>query len=267
MMLNKNLVKKSLELMEKKESFAILTLLEVKGASAGEVGLEMIVTKNGEIFKTIGGGMLEKLAIDKSIELISKGKSEKIDLSTYRGNDNNSGCGGKCSVFVNVYNPSPNLVILGAGHVSKALYNIMKTLDFHITIVDDRENLLTKERFSKADKLVLSDIKEYLEKENFDKNTFVVVVTKGHDSDKEALKALIQKDLRYLGVIGSSKKIKNIFSQVINEGIDKNLLKRVYSPIGLDIATNRPEEIAISIAAEILAVKNNKDANNMKYTI
>ena len=152
----------------------------------------------------------------------------------------------------------PTLYIMGAGHVGQALSGIGRIVGFRTVVVDDREKYANKTRFADADEILVSDFGEIADKVKVDKSSYVVIVTRGHQHDKTVLKAFIHSNAIYVGMIGSRKKVKEVFQSLIQEGVEKKLLDRVYSPIGLDIGAQTASEIAVSIMAEIIAHQRGK---------
>jgi len=151
---------------------------------------------------------------------------------------------------------SNTVYIVGGGHVGLAVSRIMSTLNFYVVVFDHRKDVQTMDENSFANKKIITSydkINEYIIEGN---KSYVVVVTPSHDGDKDALKSAIYLNLKYIGSMGSKKKVDSIFSQLRSDGIHNNLLEKIYTPIGLEIEAESPEEIAISIAAEIIKIKN-----------
>jgi xanthine dehydrogenase accessory factor len=150
--------------------------------------------------------------------------------------------------------PLPSLIIAGAGHVGQALAKIARELDFHITVIDDRPDYATAQRFADA-KCIVGDIPQELSRAAIDAQTYIVIVTRGHRHDASALAAVINSPARYLGLIGSKTKIRSILRTLFGQGISKERLAQVHAPIGLDIGAVTPAEIAVSIASELIAIR------------
>lgn len=256
-------MKKALEEIDKGNELAIATLTNSRGSTPREAGAKMLVVENGKTYGTVGGGAMENRIIELSLAAIEKGESEAISLPL-----DTKGveiiCGGAVEVFIEVYKNRPKLLIAGGGHVGYAIYNAALPLDFDIVIFEDREEFLNNERFPQAHELVLGDIAENLKNYPIDENTYIVIVTRGHKYDQEALEAIVNTNAKYIGAMGSKKKVITMLKNLKEKGIDSETLKNTYSPIGLKISTNRPEEIAISILAEILAVKNSGKLVHMR---
>ena len=163
--------------------------------------------------------------------------------------------GGACRHYVEELGPPPTLVIAGAGHVGQALGALAATLDFRVTVIDDRADFASPERFPGAQKHIVGDIERSLRELPIDAATYIVIVTRGHRHDGHALAAVIESPAAYIGLIGSKAKIKTIFDDLADRGVAPALLERVRAPIGLEIGAITPNEIAVSIAAELIATR------------
>lgn len=154
---------------------------------------------------------------------------------------------------------APRLLIFGAGHVAQPLAQIGRMVDFKVTVIDDRQDLVSRKRYPQADKLVCADFDDYLQKLQIKENDYLVIITRGHQHDYEVLREVIASQARYIGMIGSSRKVKMLFNQLREEeGISQELIDKVYAPIGVDIASETPAEIAVSIIAEVISIRRNK---------
>ncbi len=161
--------------------------------------------------------------------------------------------------YTEILQPSPSLVIAGGGHVGQSLGTLAAALDFRLTVIDDRADYISAERFPSASKRIMGDIETELARLAIDSQTYVVIVTRGHRNDGRALAAVVNSPARYIGLIGSKRKIKTIFDDLIQQGVSVEKIVRVHAPIGLEIAAVTPAEIAVSIAAELIAVRRGRD--------
>ena len=265
-MSNKFIMEKALEEIENGNELAIATITSYSGSTPRKIGTKMLVLEDGNIYGTIGGGAMENRIIEICLEAIEKGQSQSISFPL-----NTKGvdmiCGGEVEVFIEVYKNRPKLLIAGGGHVGYAIYEVASLLDFDIIIFEDREGLLNDDRFPKAKELVLGDISENLGNYPIDENTYIVIVTRGHQYDEGCLEAVIDSDAKYIGAMGSKKKVRTMFKNLMDKGISEEKLEKVYSPIGLKISGESPEEIAISILAEILLIKNQGELIHMMNTL
>jgi xanthine dehydrogenase accessory factor len=169
-------------------------------------------------------------------------------------------CGGQMEVYIEPIEPTPALYIVGAGHVAFHLARVARPVGFAVHVIDDRSKFANAERFPDATEVVVESIADWLARADIPSRAYVVIVTRGHRHDLGALRELAPRDLRYLGLIGSRAKIARIYDALLAEGVPPTLLRRVHAPIGLDIGAVTPQEIAISIVAELVAVKHGKIA-------
>jgi xanthine dehydrogenase accessory factor len=161
--------------------------------------------------------------------------------------------------FTEDLGPGPRLVIAGAGHVAQAVSELAAKLDFRITVIDDRADFASEARFPRAEKRIVGTIEDELRICGIDEDTYIVIVTRGHHRDGHALAAVIDSPARYIGLIGSKRKIKAIYDELHASGVSVETLKRIHAPIGLDIGAVSVNEIAVSIAAELIAVRRGKE--------
>lgn len=252
------IVKRMAELVEKGETFALATVVDVEGSTPGKPGFKMIVTKDGKSFGTVGGGTLEEKVRREAVEAIKEGRPRKIEVSLTE-RDIGMLCGGKATVFIDVVGMMPKLVIVGGGHLAEAIAWLAKRLGFHITVVDP---YATEDRFPNADSLLRASPEEALPNLGLDDNTYLVILGE-HEFDVPSLKAALGK-VAYIGMIGSRRRVAAAFEQVLKMGFKPDDLKAVYAPVGLDIGAETPEEIALSILAEILAIRRGGSCKHMK---
>lgn len=246
------------ELEEREESAALVTIVRIKGSSPGKVGFKMLVDSRGNITGTVGGGVLEAMAICEALEAIRTGLPK---LSVYRLTQDkaeNLGmlCGGEVTYFVEAIVPAAALVIVGAGHISQTLAIMGKLIGFRVMVLDDREEFCNRERFPTADSCLVGEIEGLLDSLPICSSTCIIIVTRGHTYDRLVLAKMVGSAAGYLGMIGSKYKVEKTFSSLLEEGYSEEMLGKVYAPIGLNIAAKTPQEIAVSILAEIIAVKN-----------
>ena len=217
----------------------------------------MLVFADGRTIGTIGGGCYENDAFWKAREALSTGRSALLhyELNDDFAQENGLVCGGQMDVHIDPLQPTPQLYVIGAGHVGFHLARAAEDAGFHVHVVDDREKFANRDRFSTAREIVVAPLDEWLHTADIPSSAFVAIVTRGHQHDLEAMRALAARDLRYLGLIGSRAKVVRIFDALAGEGMPAECLQRVRAPIGLDIGAVTPAEIAISIVAEMIAVR------------
>jgi xanthine dehydrogenase accessory factor len=216
----------------------------------------MLVFADGRTIGTIGGGCYENDAVGKARLAIADGRSAVVqyDLNDDFAQENGLICGGRMDVHIDPLQPDPHLYIIGAGHVGHHLAQVAADAGFRLHVVDDREKFANRERFPRAE-VIVNSIPDWLHQAAIPSAAFVVVVTRGHQHDLDAMRALAARDLRYLGLIGSRAKVARIYDALAAEGMPIECLERVHAPIGLDIGAVTPAEIAISILAELIAVR------------
>ena len=246
-----------------------MTIVRSSGSTPQRTGAKMLVFADGRTIGTIGGGCYENDALGRAREAIATGTPAlvKYDLNDDFVQESGLICGGQMEVYIDPIAPAPALYVIGAGHVGWHLARVASDAGFRIHIVDDREKFANAERFPAADQIVVEDIAGWLHRAELPPSAFVVVVTRGHTHDFDALRALAARDLRYLGLIGSRAKVARVFDALHAEGMPPECLDRVHAPIGLDIGAITPAEIAISILAELIAIRHGKDVSavSMKW--
>jgi xanthine dehydrogenase accessory factor len=252
------------EALARGESVALVTVVRAQGSTPQRAGAKMLVWADGRTVGTIGGGCYENDAFWKAREAIASGKPALLhyELNDDFAQENGLICGGRMDVHIDPLAPSPRLFIIGAGHVGYHLARVAADVGFRIHVVDDREKFASTERFPAAD-LVVEPIPEWLHRADLPASAYVVVVTRGHQHDLEAMRALAARDLKYLGLIGSRAKVARIYEALLAEGMPPECLQRIHAPIGLDIGAVTPAEIAISILAELIAVARGVDTSSL----
>jgi len=248
------------EALEKGEPAALVTIVSTTGSTPQRVGAKMLVFPDGRMVGTIGGGCYENDAFWKAREAITTRKPQLLhyELDDDFAQETGLICGGQMSVYIEPIEPSPELYVIGAGHVGYHLATMAQEVGFQVHVVDDREKFASRERFPKATEVVTEDIPAWLDRNKLPPYAYVVIVTRGHTNDLDALRALAPRELRYLGLIGSRAKVALITDQLLSEGMPPDVLKQVHAPIGLDIGAVTPQEIAVSILSELVAVKHGK---------
>ena len=258
--MNKEVFTAVADALERGEPAALVTIVSTTGSTPQRVGAKMLVFADGRIVGTIGGGCYENDAFGKAREAIRHRRPLLLhyELADDFAQETGLVCGGQMDVYIEPIEPSPELYVIGAGHVGYHLTQLAQEVGFRVHVVDDREKFANRERFPTAEEVVTEDIPAWLGRTTLPPHAYVVIVTRGHTNDLEALRALAPRDLRYLGLIGSRAKVARIYEQLTLDKMPGDLLKRVHAPIGLDIGAVTPQEIAVSILAELIAVKHGK---------
>ncbi len=237
---------------------ALATLVQTKGATPREPGAKMLVHADGTIIGSVGGGCVEAEVWQEAKKVIAEGKPRMLHYDlTGREAAESDGliCGGIMDVFVEPILSQPTLYIFGAGHISFFISRIGKMLGFRVSVIDDREDFANERRFPEADEVVSEEFDAVFPRLKINRSGYIVIVTRGHLSDEKVLEWAVGTEAAYIGMIGSRKKNKTVFANLMALGVSKEALDKVYAPIGLDIGGETPEEIALSIGAQLVQVR------------
>lgn len=230
---------------------AMATIVQCVGSSPQKEGAKMLVREDGSIMGTLGGGCIEAEVIQAALIAMKDAIPQTVpfELTEKKGG---LVCGGKVLVYIEPVVPEPRLIILGAGHVGKALSKVAGFSGFKVTVADDRTEYANRELLPDADDVIVSDFDAVFRKVLVDRSMYIVIATRGHNHDLEALKAALRTDAQYIGLMGSRRKKALIFKTLKSEGFSENDISRVIIPVGLPISSVTPEEIAVSIMAQII---------------
>ena len=236
---------------------AVATIVNVRGSIPSFKTAKMLVRDDGSIAGTIGGGCVEAEVWQAAREVM---ESEKPRTLTFNLNQNpkyDTGlvCGGTLDIFIEPVLPPALLYIFGAGHVAVNLYKVSKDAGFDVIVVDDREAYANRERFPEAREVIADDFEQATARLTPNESSYIVIVTRGHRDDMRVLRWAVQTQARYIGMIGSKRKTIAIFKELQSEGLPAHLFERLHAPVGLDIGAITPEEIAVAITAELIAVR------------
>ncbi|HZS77688.1 MAG TPA: XdhC/CoxI family protein [Ktedonobacteraceae bacterium] len=242
---------------------AVATVVKTIGATTCGVGTKMLIRADGSTSGTFSSAKVDAQAAQEAMQSLRDGESRLIHVHLEPDQAVGS-CGGTLELFIEVLHPEPRLIIAGAGYVAQALARLVSYLDFRIVVVDDRRDLADPHSFGEKVQLTFGDIPQTIHELEPDEASWIVIVTRGHNLDKDALRAALETHARYVGMIGSPGKIKNIFRHLLEEGISREQLERVHTPIGLDLGAETPDEIALSIAAEMVMLRHNASGRPLK---
>jgi xanthine dehydrogenase accessory factor len=236
---------------------AVATIVNVRGSIPSFKTAKMLVRDDGSIVGTIGGGCVEAEVWQAAREVMESEKPRTLtfDLNQDPKYDTGLVCGGTLEIFVEPILPPADLYIFGAGHVAASLYRVARIAGFDVTIIDDREAYANRERFPEAQEVIAEDFDKAVARFTPGESSYIVIVTRGHRDDMRMLRWAVQTPARYIGMIGSKRKTITIFKELQNEGLASHLFDRVHAPVGLDIGAITPEEIAVSITAELIAAR------------
>ncbi len=240
--------------------FVLATIVNTAGASPRAPGAKMLVYPDGKISETIGGGTFEKVVIDDCLDLLKSGGDhllKKYNFSQSGEAPIGMSCGGEAEVFMEVSAKPKRLIIFGGGHVCRDLVRLALGSEFLITVVDDRPDILSA--YDRPVTVVQTDPGYRENLPSLDGDCYVVIVTRSHQHDQPVLEQVINKGCAYVGMIGSKAKVAKLLSSLKASGVDRALLQQIHAPIGLNIKGEGPYEIAVSILAELIAVKRGAD--------
>jgi len=246
-------------------SAALCTVTRSEGSTPRHVGSKMLVYPDGHFIGTVGGGDLEHRVLDEAWMAMSDGQPRYLHYNMADPSRGDPGvCGGTVEVFVEPILPAPTLVVIGGGHVGKAVAHLAKWLDFRVAVTDDRPEFLTPEANPNADAFYECKMEDLPEELKINNQTYLVLTTRGVVVDAPGLPPLLESDAAYIGVIGSKRRWKMTVDKLKEMGISEEKIARVHSPIGLELQAETPEQIAVSIMAEILMLRGGGTGKPMK---
>ncbi len=261
-----NILQLAAERVEQNTPCALVTIIRTAGSVPRHEGSKMLVGSDGAILAgTIGGGEMESRVVNLAIQCIKEGQPRTASYQLADPQEGDPGvCGGTVEVFVEPLLSAPTLVIVGAGHVGRALAHAAKWCGFHVIITDDRVELCTPAQTPGADEYLPGPLGEQLARITITPQTYFALVTRGFPIDVNVLPALLNSPAAYIGVIGSKRRWLTAAEALRAQGVSSEQLKRVHAPIGLELNAETPEEIAISIMAEIIMQRRGGDGRPMR---
>ena len=244
------------------EQAAVCTVINAQGSTPRHTGSKMIVYPGGKIMGTIGGGEMENRVITSAYEVIASNKPQRLDFNLSDPTQGDPGiCGGQMEVFVEPVQPDATIVVIGGGHVGKAVVHLAKWLGYRVILSDDREEFCNAESVPGADEYLNYQMKDMFEYLNIHAQTYLIFTTRNTSIDIEALPVSLESPARYIGVIGSKRRWEVTRKTLIEEGISAEKLDLVDSPMGLDIHAESPQEIAVSILSQVIKTQNEETIN------
>ncbi len=242
------------------ERVALATIVNSEGSTPREEGAKMIIYENGDTFGTIGGDRAEERVKEEALKSLQKGRSHSIELELEDEEEGGVGmkCGGKMEVFIDIIEPSQKLVLIGAGKVVRAVAELGAFMGFNLVIIDPSAQV---DDFPQHAKVISQPVKNGLEKIGITPRSNIAIITR-HEYDEEALVEALKTDAGYVGMMGSENRVRSVFEYLEEEkGVEREELKRVHAPIGLEIGVETPREIAVSILGEIIKKRRNPEAS------
>jgi xanthine dehydrogenase accessory factor len=255
----------SLTLLEQEnQAGALCIIVRSQGSTPRGIGSKMLVYPDGTIVGTVGGGELENRVIKTAQEAILDGKPRMLEYNMSDPSRGDPGvCGGTVEIFVEPLQPKPTLVVVGGGHVGKAVVHLAHWLGFRVVVNDDRAEFCTPDANPDADDYIHSEMRDLPSKMQITPWTYLVLTTRGTNIDIQGVPALLESPAAYIGVIGSKRRWATAYKQMLEEGVPKEKLDQIRSPIGLELQAETPEEIAVSIMAEIIMLRRGGDGSSM----
>jgi len=236
---------------------ALATIVQVNGSIPSYESAKLLVREDGSIVGTVGGGCVEAEVWNAAREVLQTERPRLLTFNLGQDAAYDTGliCGGQLSIFVEPVIPAPKLFIFGAGHISKALSKVAAVAGFAPTVIDNREAFANRERFPEAVEVIAGEYEEVFPKLDIRDTCYLVIVTRGHRDDMRVLQQAVGTTARYIAMIGSRRKVIGVVRELEKEGIPRDVLGRLFAPMGFEIGAITPEEIAVAVVAEMIAVR------------
>lgn len=253
---NKAILTELINAQETGEAVVLATVIRARGSVPRHSGTKMLVYGDGRISGTIGGGEMEARIVQESLACLAEGQTRVVPYSLVDPGRGDPGvCGGEVDVYLEPYAPPATLLVIGCGHVGKAVAALGHWLGYHVVVNDDREELAAPEHIPEADRYLPGSVADLLSQVRVHGNTFVTVLTRNVLLDREILPLLAETEAPYIGIIGSRRRWQETQKLLLADGMDPQDLQRFHSPVGLELNAESPEEIAVSILAEIMMLR------------
>jgi xanthine dehydrogenase accessory factor len=257
----KEVLEAALRAEESGEPAALVTVVSTEGSTPQKAGAKMVVYPDGRIVGTIGGGCVEAEMTWRARSVIETRRPQvaSYELTPEQAGEDGLICGGRMEVFLEPLLGTPTLCLFGAGHVAQPLARMAKSAGFRVEVADDRVKFANSDRFPDADLILVEDYPDAARRMTLGPNTYAVVVTRGHKGDADALQSVLGRGLRFVGLLASRPKLVHIVAELEERGVPGEELGKIHSPLGLEIGATTPEEIAVSVLAEMIAVRRGVD--------
>ena len=238
---------------------ALATIVQVNGSIPSYESAKLLVREDGSMVGTIGGGCVEAEVWNAAREVMETERPRHLNFSLGQdaAYDNGLICGGQLSVFVEPVVPQPRVFIFGAGHISKSLSKVAAMAGFEPVVIDNREQYANRERFPDAVEVIAEEYDDAFPKLTIRDTSYIVIVTRGHRDDMRVLRQAVDTSARYIAMIGSKRKVIGVVKELEKEGLPRASFDRLFAPMGFEIGAIAPEEIAIAVVAEMIAVRRN----------
>ncbi|HTS51110.1 MAG TPA: XdhC/CoxI family protein [Bryobacteraceae bacterium] len=240
---------------------ALATIVQVNGSIPSYESAKLLVREDGSMIGTIGGGCVEAEVWNAAREVMQQERARHMNFSLGQdaAYDNGLICGGQLSVFVEPVVPQPRTFIFGAGHISKSISKVATLAGFATVIIDNRESYANRDRFPEADEVFAEEYEDVFPKLAIRDTSYLIIVTRGHRDDMRVLRWAVETNAKYIAMIGSKRKVIGVIKQLEKEGLPRAAFERIFAPMGLEIGAITPEEIAISVVAEMIALRRTPD--------
>jgi xanthine dehydrogenase accessory factor len=242
---------------------AVATIVQVNGSIPSFESAKILVREDGSFMGTVGGGCVEAEVWNAAREVIETEKPRHLSFSLGQDAAYDEGliCGGQLNIFVEPVIPQPRAFIFGGGHVSKGISKIATLAGFSTSIIDNREAFANQERFPEAEATYAEEYEDVFPKLPVNSSSYIIIVTRGHRDDMRVLRWAVNTPARYIAMIGSKRKTISVVHELEKEGLPREAFEKVFAPMGLEIGAEMPEEIAISVVAEMIAVRRAPDTD------
>jgi xanthine dehydrogenase accessory factor len=252
------------DLEAKGERGVLCTIIDSQGSTPRHAGSKMLVYPDGRFIGTVGGGEMESRVIREALIALEKGKSHRLAFSLVNPQEGDPGvCGGTVEIYMEVLLGMPEILVIGGGHVGKAVVHLAKWLGFRVSVSDDRPEFCTPEANPDADEFYPVSLKDLPTVKPIVRSTYVILTTRGVTVDVPGLPGLLDSDAAYIGIIGSKRRWMTTRKALEDLGIPQEKIQKIQSPIGLELNAETPEEIAVSILAEIIMLRNGGSGQRM----
>ena len=251
-----DLARAIVQAVAEKKASALATVIDVTGDLPAAPGDKVLFLTTGQRVGALGWAPLEAALAEKVDSVVEERSSRVVRLAFSERDARQVGLerGGSVDVFIEVFVPRPTLLIVGAGHIAVPLARMGRLLDFEVIVLDDRASFANRERFPEADQVIAAGFEATLRKLPITRNTYIVLITRGHQHDVESLREVIDSPAAYIGMIGSRRRVWAVFKLLYQRGMPVEKLRRLYAPIGINIGAQTPAEIATSIISEVVKV-------------
>lgn len=245
------LYEEMVRLTRRGEPFVVATVVASSGSSPRKAGAKMLVRGDGSFVGTVGGGRVEKESVQAAMAALADETPRMLDYLLTE--ENGFACGGSMSIYIDPQGHRPLLVMFGAGHVGRAVTSLAHGCGFRVTVVDDRPECATDALLPGADQIICLPIREAFSRLMLGPDDYVIIATPGHHGDFDAVRGCLATRAGFIGLLGSRRKRETLLQTLEDEGFDADQRTRVVTPVGLDIGAQTPEEIAVSIVAQLIA--------------